>query len=407
MNAEPGILLDVSRLVSRLGKGALTGIDRVEVEWLRHLQGRSHLLLCRVRGGQLVLPPTTGEALLTWIENGTADLPRPGLIDRLRGCDTPRTRVIHALRGMAVLRLSRRVPGLGGKITERLGQGAIYMNLGHANFDRRVFGALPPLRRVVLIHDTIPLDHPEFARAGHAEVFRARFMIAVGMADLILTVSNASAASVENWRRRLAVSGRAPVVATPIGTRLAVADDRSLPGDLDLARPFFVTVGTIEPRKNHAILLDAWEELAHRLPAAEMPQLFIVGRRGWENHETFRRLDALPGDGPVRELSGLDDHAVAALLQRSHALLMPSRAEGFGLPLTEAAGRGVPVLSAPLDAAKELLGSYPLWLDPDRAADWADAVQGIARKARTEHAPCAIVTWSQHFESVHRALMQK
>ncbi|MFD2439004.1 hypothetical protein ACFSS8_00675 [Paracoccus kondratievae] len=60
MKRDPALLLDVSRLISRLGGGPATGIDRVEAEWLAHLQGRPHLLLCRVPRGQLLLPPLPG-----------------------------------------------------------------------------------------------------------------------------------------------------------------------------------------------------------------------------------------------------------------------------------------------------------------------------------------------------------
>ena len=86
MPADAAILLDISRLLSRLGRGTATGIDRVEAEWLAHLQTRDHLLLCRVPRGQLLLPPPAGAALLRWLAGDLADLPRPGpWMERLRG----------------------------------------------------------------------------------------------------------------------------------------------------------------------------------------------------------------------------------------------------------------------------------------------------------------------------------
>ncbi|RDW14785.1 glycosyltransferase, partial [Paracoccus thiocyanatus] len=180
----------------------------------------------------------------------------------------------------------------------------------------------------------------------------------------------------------------------PIGTRLAAPDPARLPADLDLSRPFFVALGTIEPRKNHALLLDAWQMLG-RMP--DPPRLFIIGRRGWENREVFARLDRLPPGGPVRELSDLDDGAVAALLARSHGLLMPSRAEGFGLPLTEAAGRGIPVLATPLPAARETLGDYATWLPPDAPADWAAELARLSDAAARRLPPLPVPDWDRHF----------
>ncbi|UFS65608.1 glycosyltransferase family 4 protein [Paracoccus denitrificans] len=402
MRPDPAVLLDVSRLISRLGGGPATGIDRVEAEWLAHLQDRPHLLLCRVRRGQLLLPPRAGASILRWLGGALDDLPPPDLLDRLRGRHTLPARAEAALRRMALARAGREGRGLGRAVQAHLGQAA-YLNVGHANLQPGLLRNLRPLPRAVLIHDTIPLDHPEFTRAGQAEKFRARLAAALEQAELILTVSQATRADVLRWRERLGLPDGALVVAAPIGTRLAAPDAAGLPPGLDLSRPFFVTLGTIEPRKNHALLLEAWQMLERR---PDPPQLFIIGRRGWENREVFARLDRLPSGGPVRELSDLDDGAVAALIGRSHALLMPSRAEGFGLPLTEAAGRGIPVLATPLPAAREMLGDYATWLSPDAPADWAAEVARLADAPALRLPALAVPDWETHFAAFYAGLSQ-
>lgn len=402
MNGDPAILLDVSRLISRLGGGPLTGIDRVELVWLQHLQGRQHLLLCRVAGGQLLLPPEAGAAIMAWLSGQTQDLPPPGFWDRLAGRRDLSARAARALRGMVIASAPRSMKGIAAAAEARLGKQIVYLNLGHANWDRRVFGALQAFRRVVMIHDTIPLDYPEFTRKGRSEIFRTRFMIAAGMSDLILTVSQASAETITLWRGRLAVRRRAPIVVAPLGHQPVTPDPGAVPRDLDLSRPWFVTLGTIEPRKNHALLLDAWQDLARDLPADRIPQLFIIGRRGWSNEATFARLDQLPKDGPVRELSGLSDGAVASLLGRSMGLLMPSRAEGFGLPLIEAAAAGVPIISAPLPSARELLGDDAIYLSPDDHATWARVVTRLVQ-APADRQSLEIPQWTQHFAIAERA----
>ena len=407
MAPEPAILLDVSRLISRLGQGPATGIDRVEAEWLAHLQTRPHLLLCRVPRGQLLLPPAAGAAILRWIAGDVADLPRPGLLDRLRGRNDLWARAGAALRRMALFRAGREGQGIGRRVLRELGA-ANYLNVGHANLGARLWQNLRGLRRVVLIHDTIPLDHPEFTRAGQSDKFRARFAAAITHADLVLTISQAARADVLRWRSRLGLSVRAPVEAVALGTRLAAPVPPSgAAAAIPVDRPFFVTLGTIEPRKNHALLLDAWQELARRMPAERQPRLFIIGRRGWENHAVFARLDALAQDGPVREYGGLDDGTVAFLLARSHGLLMPSRAEGFGLPLTEAAGRGIPVLSAPLPAAREILGAYARWLSPDDPRAWAGAVALLAAEVPLRLHPPPLRNWDMYFTDADAVLQQR
>ncbi|NHF73588.1 glycosyltransferase family 4 protein [Paracoccus sp. 12-3] len=407
MTASPAFLLDVSRLVSRIGTGPLTGIDRVEAAWLAHMADRPHLLLCRVTRGQALLPPAAGPLILRWIAGDLSGLPaRPGWRERLARQSGAPALARTALRQMALTVANRDGRGLAAEMQRRL-PGAAYLNVGHSNLDRRLLIGLAPLMRVVLIHDTIPLDHPEFTRQGQAPKFRARLMNALNFADLIVTVSQATAENVALWRGRLAVTRRAPIIAAPIGTTLTPPDPSAIPADLPLDRPLFVTLGTIEPRKNHALLLDVWERLARRLSAEKMPRLLILGRRGWENAEVFARLDKLPKDGAVIERAGLPDAAVAALISRSHGLLMPSRAEGFGLPLTEAAGRGIPVLTAPLPSARELLGDYPRYLDADDSAAWADTIAELAAGPAMSLKPIAVSSWSGHFMPIEQAIMSR
>ncbi len=138
MAPEPAILLDVSRLISRLGQGPATGIDRVEAEWLAHLQTRPHLLLCRVPRGQLLLPPAAGAAILRWGAGDTADLPPPGFLDRLRGRRHIRARAEAALRRMALARAGRDGRGLARRVIRRMGPTS-YLNAGHSNLEARLW----------------------------------------------------------------------------------------------------------------------------------------------------------------------------------------------------------------------------------------------------------------------------
>lgn len=397
----PALLLDVSRLVSRIGGGPPTGIDRVEAEWLRQVQHRRHLLLARVPRRQLLLPAEAGADLLDWLDDPARVPAARGLIARLRRAGTPRARAEEALAGRALATGTVTGLGLARAVARRLPAGSLWLALGHANLHPGPWRALGRLRRAVMIHDTIPLDFPQFTRAGQDAAFRRRFIAALTQADLIVTVSQATRADVIRWRDRLGLPARARIEAVPIGTTLAAPLPAAIPPDLPLDRPFFVALGTIEPRKNHALLLDAWALLAERLPPEATPRLLILGRRGWENAATFASLDALPAGGAVVERAGLGDGAVAALLERAHALVMPSRAEGFGLPLTEAACRGVPVLATPLPAARDILAGVPVsWLPADDPRPWAEAVAALAAAPLRRNPALAPGSWSAHVSDV-------
>ena len=385
------LLLDLTRLVSRLGRGPMTGIDRVEAQWLNHLATGKEpaFALIRSAAGFLLLNRQGMARLLD------SPLPARGdLLSRLGHRRDPlRARAETLARRLSVARC---LPGgLTRMLRRSLPQGGLYLNVGHANLTDRSLAAIRAagLRIAVLIHDTIPLDHPHLARADTVAPFRRKLAAVSAHADRVIHLTADTRARTE---AQLALLGRVPPgVVAPNG--VTVAAPAALPPGLNPVAPWFVALGTIEPRKNIGLLLDAWARLN---PA---PQLFIVGNRGWADTGLLARLDALPPDGPIRVLSGLSDGAVAALLSGARALLFPSLAEGFGLPPLEAAALGTPVIAGDLAVTRELLGDYPVYLPLGDSYSWAET---IARKAAeppdgiVRGAGVRIPRWEDHFKIV-------
>lgn len=400
MSAEPKArLLDVTRLVSRIGRGPLTGIDRVERAYLRALLARATplFLLLGTPLGQILLPRETGPLILRWLDV-PAGVPAVYPERWLNGLPHRQARAAlrrHALARVPTWQLARSVRRL-------LPQGGSYLNVGHANLtDRslRRLQAVPGLKVAVMIHDVIPLDHPEFCRPGSPARFARMFDAVVRHADLILCPARATAADIA----RRATGGAPPrILPVPLGTEVPTPDARLLPDGLDLVRPYFVVLGTIEPRKNHMLLLDAWDEMQRQSPPDRVPQLFILGRRGWPDQALRARLDALEG-GPVRELPGLADAAVAALLTGARALLMPSHAEGFGLPVIEAARLGTPVLCSDIPVFREILGNYAVYVSSTDMYSWIPRITEYAGRARAADLGRVLeadADWQSHFKIV-------
>ena len=155
-----------------------------------------------------------------------------------------------------------------------------------------------------------------------------------------------------------------------------------------------MTVGTIEPRKNHALLLDVWEKLG-----PDAPMLLICGGRGWNNSEVFVRLDALGPHARVRELPGLSDGALAALVEGAEALLFPSHADGFGLPAIEALLLGTQVVCADIATFREILGNNAVYIDDSSAYLWHDAIVNWSQQAQDmlDTSDFEAPTWDGHF----------
>lgn len=387
-------------MLSRLGKGALTGIDRVELAYLDGLLGQQKPLFgfARSPAGVLLLPKSSLAELLGWA-NG-APLPRSvDLIGRLGRRGQPVLGAVEArLRADAI---ARAPVLLAGRLLRRhLPEGAVYLNVGHANLSGRLLSILRNRGRVkvvALLHDTIPLDFPQFSRADQIEVFQRRVAAISAHADLVIHTAEATKKTNE---QHLARFGRVPPgLVAPLGVTPARPDMAKVPPELDLSPGFFVALGTIEPRKNHGLLLDVWERFA--AAGVKGPRLVVLGNRGWADKSLFDRLDqGIPG---VSVYSGLGDGAVAAVLSRSTGLLFPSHAEGFGLPALEARALGLPVICSDLSIFRELLGEDAIYLEPTDIYSWERTILDRFLLDRDEAKAAekgGFFAWSEHLNIV-------
>jgi len=383
----------------------MTGIDRVEFEYLNALLADPTPLfaLVRLTLGYAVLDRAGVGALAKRLA-GKTDWGPPDLIARgSRKLPPLRRRAEADVRRLAVRKFRR--AELGAHLPGLLPQGCAYLNIGHSNIDAQVMHAVRGVADAtisVLIHDTIPLDFPQFQRPATASRFANKFRLMVECADLVICPSHATRRDIERHVPKTAIPPNLCVAHLGVRAHLPAPD--ALLAGLNTTPPYFVALGTIEPRKNHALLLDIWDRLSKR---ANPPQLFVVGQRGWNNDAVFRRLNQRPAN--VTEINDLPDGAVWALLDGATGLLFPTLGEGFGLPAAEAATLGVPVICNDLPVFREVLGEYPIYAEAPDLYSWETKITELANNSEMVNSRTAISrqqidlpTWKDHFNLVLR-----
>ncbi len=415
------IAYDITRLVTRVLNVTPNGIDRIDFALARHFLSQPDAAGMMATGlGPRVLAGEKARAAVEAIgshwgeeaepEDDAAYLrvrasllgqaPPPASRATARVAHGRSGRVLGALHALGAYGMA-----IGASPRTALAKGARYVNVSQFPLwvpsyfrwleDRR------DIRAVFFIHDVLPIEMPEYFREAEYERFRKRLANLARFGAGALVTTNFVR---EGLERQLAALGRTgfPICVAPI----PVAPIFSAPPSPDPAlrdAPYFVVCSTIEPRKNHLLLLHVWRELVAR-QGAGAPKLVIVGGRGWKFEAVAALLDRSPGlRGHVVEVSGLTTPSLKRLLDGARALLMPSFAEGYGLPVVEALTAGVPVVASDIPVFREICGGRARLLSPLNGEAWLEAIWELARGELHRGAdtpPAQVQSWPDYFARI-------
>lgn len=388
------VILDLSRLLSRIRHHTPSGVDRVEMAYARGLYeifgDRLQFAAVHPFGAYGRLPQSKAHAYLDALERRwTSD---DGNVEQHSLAE-----VLPSLLGL----LPKRPPSAPGGVYVQ----ASPHHLTKTALVRRILER-ERARFLCLVHDLIPIEYPEYARPNGAMLHRKRIETITQLADGIIVNSAATGESLKPWLKK---AGRCPDM------RIALLGTQGIPGEeapqKALTDPYFLCIGTIEPRKNHLLLLHLWRHMAETQEAHTIPRLIIVGRRGWENEQVVDMLERCPAlQGHVEEVNGCSDRRMYELLRNARALLLPSFAEGYGMPVAEALSVGTPVICSDLPALREAGGTVPDFLDPLDGPTWKMHILDYSQSGPLRAAQMARVgqwhnsTWAEHIRIVCDAI---
>lgn len=260
--------------------------------------------------------------------------------------------------------------------------------------------AIPPApgaRLVSTVHDLTVEQMPEVVPAPWRRIYRRGLKRALDESRIICTLCDAI-------RRELISShGLEPgrVVVTPVAPNVTPdsPSDPSVIDRLGLEGKFLLSVGTIEPRKNQVRLLKAFVAAG---PALENHTLVLAGIPGWGQEEVEAAIEDLRISHRVILTGKVTNLDLAALYSRADLFALPSLYEGFGIPLVEAMGFGVPCLAGDTPALTELAGDAALVAEPTDVDALAEGLAKLAtdaalreRLSAASRAKAARYTWSE------------
>lgn len=368
------IILDITRLVRRISsKKTLTGIDRVSIAYVKHFRNKSHALI-RYAGKNFILSNNESLKLFTWILNPDYSL----------------NILVTIIKGAKPQKQFRE---------------AILINTGHIGLKQKNYSRMINklnLKPFFVVHDLIPIIYPEYCSTGEEIRHATKINYVINFAHGIITNSNATLTDLKNYAKN---NNRALPKSK---TSLLASDMQFLPNNArPIKNPYFVVLSTIDPRKNHILLLQIWRKFVQDL-GESAPHLIIIGKRGWECEQVIDLLDRCKFLlNFVDEVSKCNDQDLVNYICHSQALLFPSFAEGYGLPLIEALSLKIPVISSDLPVFKEIAGEIPEYIDPLDGKKWAEVIleytnsDSKLRKNQLERiANFTGPSWKNHFQIV-------
>jgi glycosyltransferase involved in cell wall biosynthesis len=386
------ILIDVTRLVIRLITGKKsTGVDRVSLAYVAHFSKSAR--------ARAVL--SLGSRVVVLSEQNSGEL-----FEKILNADHKTIKKTYWLKWLMIY--------LTSTTDNAAFSTCLMFNTGHKGLDSMAYGRTlvkMGVRPIFFIHDLIPLTHAEYCRPNEDIKHKQRITQAIKLGTGLILNSAYTESILQDFANEQNLQLPATVVSR-LSAELPVQSSVQSSAAVDLvgaapALPYFVMLGTVEPRKNHLMILQIWRSLFEKY-GANTPKLIVIGQRGWECEQV---IDALERSTAVRthvvENNDCSDTELAGILKGACALLFPSFVEGYGIPLVESLQLGTPVIASDIPVFREIGQGVPDFINALDGMGWLKAIEAYMqehsamRKSQlTRMANYTHWSWTDHFAVV-------
>ena len=432
---------DVTRLLTRVLNETPNGIDRIDYALARHFlagdpastfgststgvgprliggRGAAEVVEAigshwrEASGDELLADGTEGiggadpvyERVVEWLRGDAARMGSRPEVARPR--TAPRGVAANLRRGVKPLGIARWLGRNGLPVARKpamgLPKGSIYLNVSQfplwvaSSFEW--LEARRDVKAAFFVHDLLPVLMPEYFREAELDRHKARLRNVARFASAAVVTTPTVA---RDLAEHMAALGRndLPVFVAPTPVAPTFMTPRTIEPALR-DRAFFVLCSTLEPRKNHLMILAVWRALVERLGAGA-PKLVLVGTRGWHYDAIIDLIERSP---PLRdhvlEVGGLSTPGLKRLIDNARGVLMPTFGEGYGLPVSEALAAGAPVVASDIPVFRDLAAPGLTLCSPLDGEAWLDAITTLANRPRGDGARHAPAGWATYFHAL-------
>ena len=239
---------------------------------------------------------------------------------------------------------------------------------------------IPWVPRCSVVHDLFTKSHPEFYTDTDIKFHNGMYDDVVRYSDVAFCNSKHTAESVTQFYGRTEGLVVLPFGVPNVGNAPASDEDGAawIKSEIPFDK-YFLTLSTLEPRKNLVTLLDAWEIFCEENPGSDVG-LVVVGGKGWLFDKIFEKIESMKSKDRVKLLGYVDDAMIPHLYRNASVFVLPSLVEGFGLPVLEAMHHGTLIACSNTGSLPEVGGDVPVYFDPLSARSIASGLGGALQR---------------------------